>query len=287
MPTFNTPEPIAVTLSIVAGNMHINATDRTDTVVEIHPNDPSVEVDVRAAEQARVDYSNGQLNIRAPRPRAFGLIGRAAAIDVTVALPAGSRVTSDASAAALDATGRLGECRIKTSAGEIHLEDAGDVHLTTGAGEISVGRVAGDAEVSTGSGRVRLRHVEGLTVIKNSNGESWIGTAGGDLRVHGSNGSIIVEHAHGGVTATTAMGDVRIGEVVRGAVSLKTAMGGLDVGVRTGTAAWLDAHTRFGRVHNRLQVAAAPAEQEDTVEVRARTAYGDIVIHHTTEEAVA
>ena len=287
MPTFNTPEPIAVTLSIVAGNVHINATDRTDTVVEVHPSDPSAEIDVRAAEQTRVDYTNGQLSVRAPRPRAFGLFGRTASIDVTVELPAGSRVTSDAAAAALDATGRLGECRIKTSAGEIHLDDTGDVDLTTGAGEISVGRVAGDAEVTTGSGRVQLRHVDGLAVIKNSNGESWIGTAGGDLRVHGSNGSITVEHAQGGVTATTAMGDVRIGEVVRGAVTLKTAMGGLDVGVRAGTAAWLDAHTQFGRVHNRLQAAAAPAEQEDTVEVRARTAFGDIVIHHTTEEAVA
>ena len=287
MPTFNTPEPIAVTLSIVAGNIHINATDRTDTVVEVHPSDPSAEIDVRAADQTRVDYTNGQLSVRAPRPRAFGLFGRTASIDVTVELPAGSRVTSDAAAAALDATGRLGECRIKTSAGEIHLDDTGGVDLTTGAGEISVGRVAGDAEVTTGSGRVRLRHVDGLAVIKNSNGESWIGTAGGDLRVHGSNGSITVEHAQGGVTATTAMGDVRIGEVVRGAVSLKTAMGGLDVGVRTGTAAWLDAQTKFGRVHNRLQAAAAPAEQEDTVEVRARTSFGDIVIHHTTEEAVA
>jgi len=58
-------------------------------------------------------------------------------------------------------------------------------------------------------------------------------------------------------------------------------MGELEVGVRRGTAAWLDAQTRFGQVRNRLEPTAAPGAQEETVEVRARTSYGDIVIHHT------
>jgi len=285
MPTFSTPEPITVTIWIPAGDIRITATDRPDTVVDVQPSDIGQDLDVRAAEQTRVDFTDGHLNIRAPRPGVRSLFGRTASIDVTVAVPAGSGVTSQAMAGAFGATGRLGECRVKTSAGDIRLEDADEIDLTTGAGEISAGRVTGNAEVSTGSGRVRLRHVGGLAVVKNSNGVNWIGTAGGAVRVNAANGDVTVDHALGDVTATTAMGAIRVGEVVRGAVSLKTAMGELDVGIRRGTAAWLDAHTHFGHVRNRLEPAAAPDTHEHTVEVRARTAYGDIVIHHAEHHA--
>jgi DUF4097 and DUF4098 domain-containing protein YvlB len=290
MPTFSTPEPITVDLSIPAGNIQVTATDRPDTVVDVQPSDVGQDIDVRAAEQTRVDFTDGHLTVRAPRPRAWGLFGRTASIEVTVAVPTGSGITSEAMAGAFRATGRLGECRIKTSAGEIRLEDAGQIDLDAGAGEITAGRISGNAEITTGSGKVRLRQVDGSAVIKNSNGDNWIGSVAGNLRVNAANGGITVDHAYGDVTATTAMGGVRIGEVVRGSVSLKTAMGELEVGVRRGTAAWLDAHTQFGHVRNRLEPTAAPGAQEDTVEVRARTSYGDILIHHTdssTESEVA
>ena len=45
-----------------------------------------------------------------------------------------------------------------------------------------------------------------------------------------------------------------------------------------GTAAWVDAKTSFGRVHNRLGSADGPELSEKTVEIRARTSFGDIVI---------
>jgi len=281
MPTFSTPEPITVDVWIPAGNIWVTAADRPDTVVDVQPSDVGQDVDVRAAEQTRVEFTDGHLTVRAPRPRAWGLFGRTASIEVTIAVPTGSRITSETMAGAFRATGRLGECRIKSSAGDIRLEDAAQIDLDSGAGEITAGRITGNAEITTGSGKIRLRQVDGSAVIKNSNGDNWIGSVTGDVRVSAANGGITVDHAYGDVTATTAMGAVRIGEVVRGAVSLKTAMGELEVGVRRGTAAWLDAQTRFGQVRNRLEPAAAPGAGENTVEVRARTSYGDIVIHHT------
>lgn len=281
MPTFSTPEPISVDLSIIAGDIQVSGTDRPDTLVDVQPSDVGHDADVRAAEQTRVEFTDGHLTVRAPRPRAWGMFGRTASIDVTIAVPAGSRVTSTTVAGAFGATGRLGECRIKSSAGDIRLEDADQIDLDTGAGEISAGRISGNAEITTGSGRVRLRQADGSVVIKNSNGENWIGSVAGHLRVNGANGGITVDHAYGDVTATTAMGSVRVGEVVCGTVTLTTAMGEVEVGVRRGTAAWLDAHTKLGHVRNRLEPAAAPDAQEGTVEVRARTSFGDIVIHHT------
>jgi Putative adhesin len=286
MPTFSTPEPITVTIWIPAGDVRVTATDRADTVVDVQPSDAGQDADVRAAEQTKVEYTDGHLSIRAPRPGVRGLFGRGAQIEVTVAVPAGSSITSEAMAGGFAASGRLGECRIKTSAGDVRIDDADQIDVNAGAGEISAGRISGNAEITTGSGKVRLRQVGGSAQIKNSNGDNWVGSVAGDLRVSTANGAITVEHALGDVTATTAMGAVRIGEVVRGSVSLKTAMGDLEVGVRRGTAAWLDAQTHYGHVRNRLEPTAAPGAGEASVEVRARTAYGDIVIHHT-EGAVA
>jgi len=115
-------------------------------------------------------------------------------------------------------------------------------------------------------------------VIKSSNGDTWIGVAGGDLRVNAANGSIAVDLAQATVGAKSANGDVRLGEVVRGSVVLETRLGDLEVGIREGTAAWLDVRSTAGKVHNALEAADAPQPSTETVEVRARTTVGNVVI---------
>jgi DUF4097 and DUF4098 domain-containing protein YvlB len=281
MPTFDTPEPISAVVDLVVGDVRITASDRGDTSVEIRPSDESHQPDLRAAEQTRVEYSAGQLLVKAPRQRNLSLFGKPGSIDVTIGLPAGSQVHGDASVAAFRCAGRLGECRVKTSAGDIQLEHTGPLEANTGAGAVAVDRVAGPAEVSTGSGRVRLGQVDGPAVIKNSNGDSWIGEAAGDLRVNAANGSIAVDHANADVNARSASGDIRVGGVTRGTASLKTSFGEIEVGIQAGTAARLDVHTQFGRIHNHLDSSDAPGPSDQTVEVSARTSYGDIVIRRS------
>ena len=139
-------------------------------------------------------------------------------------------------------------------------------------------RATGHADITAGSGEVRLRALDAGGEIKNSNGDTWVGAAGGDLRIKAANGAIVVDLAHAGVAARTANGDVRLGEVVRGSVVLETQIGDLELGIREGTAAWLDARATAGRVHNGLDAAEAPAPSTASVEVRARTSVGDIVI---------
>ncbi len=281
MPTFDTPEPIAVAVELVVGDVRIVASDRDDTTVEVRPSDASREPDVRAAEQTRVEYTGGRLLVKAPKPPYLGFFGRAGSVDVTIGLPAGSHVQGDAGVAAFHATGRLGECRFKSGSGDIHLDGTDRLDLSTGAGAVVVDRVAGPADVSTGSGRIRLREIDGTAVIKNSNGDSWIGAVGGDLRVSASNGDIVVEQARAGVTANTANGHIRVGEVTRGATGLKTAFGEIEVGIHAGTAAHLDVSTSFGKVHNQMDPADGPGSSDEMVEVRARSGYGDIVIRRS------
>ncbi|MCA1676624.1 MAG: DUF4097 domain-containing protein, partial [Actinobacteria bacterium] len=247
----------------------------------LYPSDAAHEPDVRAAAQTRVEYTAGRLLVKSPKQRGLGLFGKAGSIEVMIDLPTGSHVQGGASVAAFRCVGHFGECRVKTGTGAIQLDHTGTLDLQTDSGALVVDRVVGHAAVSTGSGRVRLREIDGTAVIKNSNGDSWIGEIAGDLRVNAANGDISVDHANAGLTAHTANGDVRIGEVARGSASLKTACGEIEIGIHAGTAARLDVSTQFGRVHNHLDTAEGPEPSDATIEVHARTSYGDIVIRRS------
>ena len=67
MPTFETPEPISAVVEIGIGDITFEAGDRADTVVEVAPGDPAKQADVRAAEQTRIEFADGQLLVKAPR----------------------------------------------------------------------------------------------------------------------------------------------------------------------------------------------------------------------------
>ncbi len=280
MPTFDTPEPIAVTLDVGVGDIRVVAGDRTDTVVDVRPSDPAKKSDVTAAEQTRVEYSSGRLSVQAQKGWRWSFRAGRESIDVQIELPAGSQVNGEAGVAALLCTGHIGACHFKTGVGDIQVDLASQLELKAGAGDITVGQVVGDADVST-AGAVGIGSVDGAAVIKNSNGDTWIGEVTGDVRVKAANGRITIDRARGAVTVKTANGDLRLGEVERGAVLAESANGKIDVGIRDGAAVWLDLKTGFGNVHNELQAADRPDPDEEAVDVRARTAYGDITIRRS------
>ncbi|MFY9934900.1 MAG: DUF4097 family beta strand repeat-containing protein [Streptosporangiaceae bacterium] len=281
MPKFETPEPISVSLELGVGDVRITASGRTDTVVEVRPSDKADESDVKAAQQVRVDYTTGTLQVTGPKARAFDFSRKTRSVDVTIELPAGSQVSAEMQVGDFRCAGRLGECRFKTSAGNVRLERTGPLRLDTSAGHVTADGIAGNAEISTGTGKVQIGEVEGTAVVKNSNGDTTIDAVTGDVRVRAANGDITVERAGAGVEAKTANGSIRLGEVARGSVVLETANGDLEVGIAEGTAAWLEVNTKFGHVRNLLDEAAPPAESDETVEVRGRTSFGDITIRRS------
>ena len=280
MHTFPTPDPITVTVEVGLGTVRIQATDRADTTVEIRPTHLDKKGDVTAAEQTRVDYANGKLSIKTPARgwRQFAPWGGSDSIEVQIQVPQGSEVRAEGGVLALRASGRLGDCSCKTGMGDIDVEEAAAVHLTTAYGDVVVGRRVGPADIKSGSGAVRVGRIEGSAVIKNGNGDTWVGEVTGDLRVSAANGKITVGRAEASVAAKTANGDVSVGEVAHGAVVAQTAFGALEVGIREGVAAWLDLSTGFGTVYNDLDDAADPGSAAGTVEVRASSACGDITI---------
>lgn len=276
MPSFDTPEPISVTARVEAGSLQFTAgEDRPDTVVDVRPRDPKKDLDVRTADQTEVTYASGTLTVRTPKSNLFGRTG---VVDVTVALPAGSSIDMTGAWTQVLGEGRLGEVRVKTSSGDVRLDATGPLHLTASHGSITVDRVEGTAEITTSSGSLRVGLLDGPAVLKNSHGTTTVGAATGELRVSGANGDIAIQRAEDSVTATTAHGTLRVGEVARGTVQLETSYGAVEVGVREGTAAWLDINAGAGQVRNTLTASEAPGETEDTVKVHVRTRHGNVDI---------
>jgi DUF4097 and DUF4098 domain-containing protein YvlB len=277
MPTFATPEPIVATIDVIAGDVRIIADDRTDTVVEVRARDDANDLDAKTAAQTRVEFGDGKLTVKSPKPPRVYFGWKSAAVDVTVRLPAGSRVHVTTAQGDILCRGVLGDCAVRTYDGDIALHQVGGLRATTMNGRVTVDRIAGDAHV-TGSGEVMLAEVGGAASVKNLNGPSWIGQAGGDVNVNSAHGDVVVDRAGPRVVARTAHGDVRLGHVARGSAVLQTASGEIEIGIRHGTAAWLDVKSSSGSIRNHLELGGAPDGSRETAQIRARTFDGDIVV---------
>ncbi|MEV4119123.1 DUF4097 family beta strand repeat-containing protein [Micromonospora sp. NPDC049645] len=178
MQQFDTPTPIAATLDIPAGRVRFIAAERADTVVEILPADASNGRDVKVAEQTTVEYRDGALRIETSAKNQ--LFGNSGSIDVTVQLPAGSRIRAKAASAELRAVGRFGDVTFDGAQGHIKLDEAATVRLTTSAGDVSIGRLNGPAEITTRKGDIRITEaVRGTVVLRTDAGEVSIGAARG------------------------------------------------------------------------------------------------------------
>ena len=284
---FNTPSPIAVTLDLYVADVHIVASDRTDTIVEARPSDPGKAADVKAAENTRVEYDDATRTLsvitRKPRNRFVNFSKRPESIDVMVWLPTDSDVRGEAGLGDYRTEGVLGAVALKTGFGAVRVGETGTLNIRTGLGEITVDGASGSAEVHSGSGDIRIGVVDGTAGVSASNGAIRIGVVTGPANVKVSNGALSVDRALSDISASNSNGEVRIGEVVRGKVNATSKNGRVDVGVREGSAAWLELNTAVGRVYNELASSDAPdaGEPVEKVEVHASTKLGDIVVRRT------
>ena len=280
MRSFETPNPISVDIEIAAGSVHLIAGDRSDTTVVVNPTEQSRKADRDAVEKATIELSGGRLTVKTPKWSSY--VGfRTGSVEVTIELPDKSTLDVSTGFGDVNADGVFGEVNVKSGAGAIHVDEATGLQLTSGAGNLGVNRCRGSAKVTT-AGDMRIARIDGDAEIKNLNGKTWMGTVGGRLRVRSANGDIAVDHALSHVDMKTANGNIAIGEVSSGEITLGTASGGLEIGIKDGSAAWVDAKTQFGRVHNRLQATEAPGDSEGEVAVRARTSFGDIYIDRSS-----
>lgn len=184
-----------------------------------------------------------------------------------ISVEAAQRVRVDHSNRALEITQSL-PWRYNYSAGlpsgfvtiVVELPTGSRVHGETALGAFSSSGCLGDCELSLDCGDIRLDEVAGT------------------LQVKGATGNVQVRRARYDVDVRTSTGDIRVAEVIRGKVSLTTAVGTIEVGVRGGSAADLDVRTKLGRVRNMLSSVGGPGSYQNTVSIHACTNLDDIVI---------
>jgi DUF4097 and DUF4098 domain-containing protein YvlB len=96
------------------------------------------------------------------------------------------------------------------------------------------------------------------------------------VRLTATDGDVEVGRLSGPAEISTARGDIRIAEAVRGKVVLRTSAGDLSVGAARGVSASLDCGTSYGRVQNSLTNTDGANAQ---LNIHATTAYGNIAAH--------
>jgi hypothetical protein len=261
----------------------VTATERGTATVDVRPHRPDRESDARAVHQTQVAFVDGNLTIVQPKDwRSFSPLGGLGEVDIDVEIPLGSRIRGASTVGSFEVMGLISACTFTTTAGDLTIDDVETASVRTTAGSIDIGRLGGNSDVTTSAGSVRIGQIDGSARIKNSTGNTTIGRADGELVVQGAYGSIVIERTSDTVEVKTAYGNLRIDEVIRGSVRMESSYGELQVGIRVGTAVWLDAQSSMGRVKNSLQADPGPEGSDDTAEIYARTSFGNIVVRRAT-----
>ncbi|MCX5198599.1 DUF4097 domain-containing protein [Streptomyces sp. NBC_00249] len=218
MQKFATTTTVSAVLDIPAGRIQFIAADRSDATVEVRPADSSKSRDVKAAEQVLVSFTDGVLRIAAPEAKSK-VFGNSGAVEVTVQLPAGSRVEAKTATAEVRGVGRLGEVVLDSAHGTVKLDETSGARLTLQAGDLTIGRLTGPAHLTTQKGDITITEAtQGAVELRTEHGNITIGAARGTSatldagtgygRIHNTLQNADGTAAALTVTATTAYGDI-------------------------------------------------------------------------------
>jgi hypothetical protein len=274
----------ALRVEIGIGRLEILATSRDDVSVDVTPSNPDRSGDRSAAEGVRVERVGDTIVVKGStshRLNPFGL-GKDS-VDVVIEVPERSAVAAIVKFGSARLAGHFAEVRAELPFGELSLDSAERLELKGGHGEYRVTHVEHDAEVRFKYGSMHIGHVGGRLQLKGAGGPIVVDRVDGPAELESSNGSLEVGTASAGANLRAAYGTVRVREAVRGVVQINGSYGNVDVGVRRGTAVWLDATSQHSVVRSELSADAGPAAGDDTLELSIRTGYGAINVHHAQE----
>ena len=251
MHTFDRATPVTLSLRLHRGTAEVVAENRPDAQVEI-----------RGDDRFTVTLEGDTLVVHAPETTFDWR--RTPKAHVLVRVPLDSALAVKAASADLRASGRWSTAQVDTASGDVRVEE-----------------VSGDALLKAASGDVSVRQVGGSLRIGSSSGGLEIGDVTRDVKADTASGDIVIRRAGGSLQAGSASGDIEIGELTRGRARISTASGDISVGVTAGTGVWLDLNTASGSTSSDLTMhnAAPVGTPEATLELRVRTASGDIDVH--------
>lgn len=265
---FPTPEPARLFVELGSGTVSVHAADTATTTVLVEGPD---------ADQVRVEHAGRQVSVIGPKQRL--VFGNHARLAVTVTVPTASQVSARTGSADLDLDGELSAVQLRSGSGDIAVELAtGPAVLETGSGAIRLGEAGADLRIKSGSGHVSVGSAARSVVASTGSGDVELGTTHGTVSVKTGSGDLRVTSAGGDVSLATGSGDLEIQSAGHGRITGKGASGDIRVAIPAGVPVWTDVTTVSGRIRSTLRGAGQPEAGQDHVEVRARTASGDITL---------
>lgn len=281
--TFQTPGKVSTEIRTGSGEIRLDSGEEGQTIVTLEPlrdNDATRE----AIENARIELRErgGEYEVVVDvrdRGRGFGF-SRGADVRVEIRCPDGTSVESKSGSADIEGRGRFGSLDVQTGSGEVEFEQLdGEARVNAASGDVSLESVGGDARINTASGDQQIGSVAGDAKLNSASGDVVVRSAGGEVEVNTASGDVQVEEAGSSVTVNTASGDHVVGSAFKGRVTLKSASGDMQIGIREGSTLFVDARSRSGDVRSELPVSDAPPEGDAPhVELHANTMSGDIRI---------
>jgi len=167
------------------------------------------------------------------------------------------------------------QTKVEYSGGVLRIEASAKNQILgpSGSIEVTVQLPAGSqVEVKAASAEFRAVGRFGDVAYDGAHGAIKVDEAA-SVRLTTQAGDVSIGRLNGPAEISTAKGDIRIDEAVRGRVVLRTQLGDVSVGAASGVSASLDAGTTLGRIHNSLRNADGTAD----LSIHATTAKGDIV----------
>jgi hypothetical protein len=257
---FDRSTPVTVVLRAHGGAVEIVAEDRLTTSVDIQPMSSN---GAEAAQHTRVVLEDDTLLVQVPGADAWSW-RRSPKLRIAVRVPAGSSVAGKTASADVRALGVFGDVRLDVASADIDLAEAtGDVSLEAASGDLTVARVGGSLRAKSSSGDLRIGDVTHDVNAESASGTIRMGAIGGSARAY------------------TASGDVEVGSLHQGKADIRSASGDITVGVAAGSAVWMDVNTSSGKSITDLTARGdvPPADTPAELELRIRTASGDIRVH--------
>jgi DUF4097 and DUF4098 domain-containing protein YvlB len=264
---FETHSPVNLVVEISKGNVHVECTDTTESVIS---------VEGKNADDVIVEQRGDSISVIEPgRGRIFG----DNALRVEIRLPVGSNPAVRTGSADIELEGRAGHAQLRSGSGDCTVDTVeGHLLVETGSGEIRVDDVRGNVKVKSGSGDVEIGEAGGTTSISTGSGDVTVENARDNTVVKTGSGDLSIGAARGDTSFSTGSGDVSIDLVERGRLTVKGASGDVSIGVKAGVPVWTDVTTVSGTIRSSLQGAGQPQEGEDHIELRAKTVSGDIAL---------
>lgn len=257
---FKADGPLDLRVHLDYGSVRVRARrGATAATVRCTPSIGSRDQDVDAAQSVRVALDGTVLDVRGTASGWRRFI-RPGSADIEIEAPEGSSVSVTTAYAEVEIAGRVGDCSVQTTGGEIRVEEAARARLETKHAAVALGQAADGGRLESTHGSLRVRQAVGA------------------IDLTASSGDVELDRATGDVTVRNTYGAVRIGELASGSCAITTSYGSVDIGIPTGTAAYLDVRSDNGGVRSELDPTSAPAHHVDRVAVTARSHYGSITI---------